>query len=340
MKDKQFLLISSLTSLLLILFNYPLFIKSISTSKFTNNQIKLAAVKAEFKGFQKAEAKFWNSIKEIDLDGVEQNTDTDKIIKTKIASIQKKDVPQIKNTQPLATTAKTKPKPPLTRYLFAGDSIMYALGVELQNGIKKSLYKIDTVKVDYKVSSGLNRIDFYDWYKRTPQIISKYNPEAMVVIFGGNDDQDILDINGVYRGELTPEWEKAYEERVKRYAKLIEKSSVKKVYWVGHPMSNLPRYNKFFPIFNKIYQKVANSNSKIEFIDCWNVFADNGKFKAVVANKSGKKKQVRTRDGIHFTHHGAKIIADIVIEKMMKDEVLQLKSNSKSSEKIISTKNN
>lgn len=323
MKDKQFLLITSLASLLLILFNYPLFIKSISSSKFATQKIKLAARKAEFKGWKKAEAQFWDSIKEVDLDTVKQKTETAQIVKTNLASIEKK--------QPLAKDIKSKPKPPLTRYLLAGDSIMYALGVGLQNGIKKSLYKVDAVNVDFKISSGLNRIDFYDWYARTPQIIAKYNPEVMVVIFGGNDDQDILDKNGVYRTQLTPEWEKAYQERVERYAKLIEKSSVKKVYWVGHPISNKPRYNKFFTIFNKIYQNVASSNPKIEFIDCWDVFAKNNKFNAVVANKSGKKRQVRTRDGIHFTQHGANIIADVVIEKMIKDRVLQRKEKSESS---------
>lgn len=323
MKDKQFLLITSLASLLLILFNYPLFIKSISSSKLATQQIKLAARKAEFKGWKKAEAQFWDSIKEVDLDTVKQKTETAQIVKTNLASIEKK--------QPLAKDIERKPKPPLTRYLLAGDSIMYALGVGLQNGIKKSLYKVDAVNVDFKISSGLNRIDFYDWYARTPQIIAKYNPEVMVVIFGGNDDQDILDKNGVYRTQLTPEWEKAYQERVERYAKLIEKSSVKKVYWVGHPISNKPRYNKFFTIFNKIYQNVASSNPKIEFIDCWDVFAKNNKFNAVVANKSGKKRQVRTRDGIHFTQHGANIIADVVIEKMIKDRVLQRKEKSESS---------
>lgn len=332
MKDKQFLLITSLASFLLIVFNYPLFLKSISSSKLATNQIKLAARKAEFKGLKKAEAQFWNRIKEVDLDGVKQKTQTDQIVKTNLASIEKKQS-LAKN---ITKNIKRKPKPPLTRYLLAGDSIMYALGVGLQNGIKKSLYKVDAVNVDFKISSGLNRIDFYDWYKRTPQIISKYNPEVMVVIFGGNDDQDILDKNGVYRGELTPEWEKAYQERVERYAKLIEESSVKKVYWVGHPMSNLPRYNKFFPIFNKIYQQAAKSYPKIEFIDSWDVFANNGKFNAVVANKSGKKRQVRTRDGIHFTQHGANIIADVVINKMIEDDVLQLQKKLESQEEVVS----
>lgn len=333
MNDKKFLLISSLTTILLILFNYPLFIKSLSSSKLANNQIKLAAQKAEFNGFHKLEANFWNSIKEVDLDGITENLE--------IAKVENKNnspITNLENIDLLAIAPQIKSKPPLTRFLFVGDSIMYSLGVGLQNRMKKSVYQIDKIQVDFKISSGLNRIDFYDWYSRTPQLINKYNPEAMVVIFGGNDDQDILDKNGKYRAQLTPEWEQAYQERVERYAKLIEKSTVKKVYWVGHPISNLPRYNKFFPVFNKIYQSVAESHPKIEFVDCWHIFATNNKFNAVVGNKSGQKRRVRTRDGVHFTQHGANIIADVVIEKMIEDRVLESKTNSESSEEIISSK--
>lgn len=341
-KDKQFLFIASWVSFLLILFNYPLFLKSISYSKFTNNQIKLAANKAEFKGFQKTEEQFWNSIKEVDLDGVKENTQIAQVDNQKYNSstIENKSlINDLKKIELLAIAAKKKPEAPLTRFLFVGDSIMYNLGIGLQNKIQKSLYHVDMIKIDFKNSSGLNRIDFYDWYSRTSQLIDKYNPQAMVVIFGANDGQDILDKNGEYQTQLTPLWEKAYQERVERYAKLIENSAAKKVYWVGHPISNLNRYNKFFPIFNKIYQRVAESHPKIEFVDCWDVFAINSKFNPVVANKSGQKRRVRTRDGVHFTQHGANIIADVVIDKMIEDQVLQPKTKLESTEELISTKN-
>ncbi|MEB3218499.1 MAG: hypothetical protein VKN72_20000 [Nostocales cyanobacterium 94392] len=45
--------------------------------------------------------------------------------------------------------------------------------------------------------------------------------------------------------------------------------------------------------------------------------------KLVRANKSGKKGRVRTKDGCHFTHHGARILADNLIDKMDQNGVLQ-----------------
>ena len=327
MKDFRILLIASLGTLVLTVINYPLVIKSLGSSKLANNQLKQAAREVKIEGFRKTETEFWNSIKEIEFE------DTSQPLRE---SQNGKNNPTEKNSllqpgeQPINELTEVKEKEkPLTRFLFVGDSIMYTFGVEFENAAKKSDFKFDEIKVDFKISTGLNRIDFFDWYARTSQLISKYNPDAVVVIFGGNDDQAILDIDGKFRAELTPEWKLAYQERVERYAKLLNESSVRKVYWIGHAFTNVPRNHKFISIFNEIYQKVSETYPQIDFVDNWNTFAINDNFKPIVANKSGKKGRVRTKDGSHFTHHGARILADNFMEIMNKDGVLQNTVESK-----------
>ncbi|MEM7554555.1 MAG: hypothetical protein AAF378_10715 [Cyanobacteria bacterium P01_A01_bin.84] len=61
------------------------------------------------------------------------------------------------------------------------------------------------------------------------------------------------------------------------------------------------RYNKFFPIFNRIYKKVAQAYPKIEFVDYWNTLVANGKFVPVAADSSGRRGRVRYNDGLHPT---------------------------------------
>ena len=178
-------------------------------------------------------------------------------------------------------------------------------------------------RLDYKVSSGLNRIDYYDWYARTTKVINDYKPDVLVVMFGGNDDQDIIDSQGKYRAALTEEWQKAYRERVEKYAKLVSLSSVRKVYWIGQPMSNRQRYQKYFSILNNIYSQVSKSYPKIKFISTWETFSEGGKYATVVADKTGKKRYVKVNDGIHFTTHGARLIGGIVIDKMVEDKILK-----------------
>ncbi|MEH1853581.1 MAG: DUF459 domain-containing protein [Nostoc sp.] len=115
------------------------------------------------------------------------------------------------------------------------------LSVAFENAVKKTDYDFDKITIAFKISTGLNRIDFYDWYSHTRELIKQNNPDVMVVVFGGNDDQSILDVNKKFRAELTPDWEKAYKERVERYARLLDGYSVRKVYWMGHPISNVAR---------------------------------------------------------------------------------------------------
>lgn len=318
MKDLKFLLFSSLVIITLIGTNLPIFIKSLGSNKFASPKLKEAAQQVKIEDFRKTEQEFWDSIKEVDFEDTSNN------------SQGAEPKPSASSTpEESGSSSKTdqkKQEKPYKRFLLVGDSTMYAYGVAFNNKITKSNYDFDKIQVEFKISTGLNRIDFYDWYSRTSQLISKHNPDVMVVIFGGNDDQDIKDKNGIYRSELTPQWKKAYQERVERYVKLLDKSSVRKVYWIGHPISNTARYNKFFRIFNEIYKNAAKTYSqKVTFVDSWNVFAVNGKFSPVIADKSGKKAQVRTSDGVHFTQHGANILVEHLREKMIQDKVLQPK---------------
>ena len=316
--DLIFLIIASLSTIFLTIFNYPSVIKSLSSSKLATIQIKQAARQFKLEDAEKPETDFWESIKEIEFNYSKQNTDSSTAQKTRfLEPVQQQTIK--------STEVKKKKEKPLTRFLLVGDSIMYTFGIEFENAAKKSNFKFDKIKIESRHSTGLNRIDYFDWYARTSELIYRYNPDAIVVLFGGNDDQIILDKDGKYRAKLTPKWKEAYQQRVENYAQLLNESSVKKVYWIGHPTSNIPRHRRFLSIVNQIYQKVSQTYPKIKFIDNWHTFAVNGNFNAIVANKSGKKGRVRTKDVYHFTNHGAKILVDNLIETMNEDGVLQKK---------------
>ena len=85
----------------------------------------------------------------------------------------------------------------------AGDSDAGAFGPSLMS-LLDDTGVVDTT-LDYKVSSGLARPDFYDWPAHLRQVIPKANPQVVVVTFGGNDAQDIL-IDGRATPWGRPEW--------------------------------------------------------------------------------------------------------------------------------------
>lgn len=313
MKDREILLIVTSVILTLIFSNLALFLKSFSSTPFASREIKQAARQIELDGFRKSEQDFWRRIKDLDFDSPPQKNPTAKTEKRPIAPTKK-------------TTKKSAKKPRLTRqyrrFLFLGDSVMLDLGTQLQYSLKEK-YNIANTKLDYKVSSGLNRIDYYDWYARTRDIIGDYQPDVMVVIFGGNDTQDIADFQGKYRVVGTKEWQKAYRERVEKYAKLLAASPIGKVYWIGQSRSNKSQYRRLFPMMNEIYRDVSKSHPKITFISTWDTFAQGSEFAPVVADKSGKRGYVKVNDGLHFTLHGSRIVSDLIVDKMVADRILK-----------------
>ncbi|MEG4342398.1 DUF459 domain-containing protein [Microcoleus sp. A003_D6] len=324
MRDREILLIVTSVILTLIFSNLSLFLKSFSSTPFASPEIKQAARQVEIDGFRKSEQDFWSKIKDIDFDRLPPKTETAKIEKTPI-------VPPKKTTKK-PTAVKPKLTKPYRRFLFVGDSVMFDLGIQLQYTMKQKYQIVDT-KLDYKVSSGLNRIDYYDWYARTQKLLRDYQPDVAVVLFGGNDTQDITDFQGKHRAIATKEWQNAYQERVDKYAKLLESSSVRKVYWIGQPISNKSRYAKYFPVMNETYKNASKSSAKIEFISTWDAFAASGNFAPVVADKSGKRGYVKINDGVHFTSHGAKIIGDLIADKMVADKILKSPQPPKSPKK-------
>ncbi len=316
MRDREILLIVTSVILTLIFSNLSLFLKSFSSTPFASPEIKQAARQIEIDGFRKSEQDFWSKIKDINFDTLPKKSENSPV-KT---ATQSTVLPQ----KPAKKTTAAKPKltVPYRKFLFIGDSVMFDLGTQLQYSLKEK-YNIADTKIDYKASSGLNRIDYYDWYARTSQIIKDYRPDVVIVLFGGNDTQDITDSQGKYRAILTPEWQQVYQERVQKYAKLLDSSSVRKVYWVGQSISNKSSYIKAFPIMNDIYKTASKSSSKIEFISTWDRFAEAGKFVPVVADKLGKRGYVKVNDGVHFTSHGAQIISDVIVDEMAKDKILK-----------------
>src|SRR5690606_26183039 len=80
------------------------------------------------------------------------------------------------------------PQNPATVYI-AGDSDAGTFGPYLERLLARTA--LTTTTLDYKLSSGLARPDFYDWPARFRQEIPRVDPDIVVVTFGGNDAQPI-----------------------------------------------------------------------------------------------------------------------------------------------------
>ncbi len=84
----------------------------------------------------------------------------------------------------------------------AGDSDAGTFGPYLDKLMKQT--GMVSTTLDYKVSSGLSRPDFFDWPSYFAQQIPAVNPDIVVVTFGGNDAQGLRNVDKTWAVQHTP----------------------------------------------------------------------------------------------------------------------------------------
>jgi hypothetical protein len=275
-----------------------------------------------FLRIKKKENAIWASIK--DITNVEPHADDTPKTVTPTPSVTGPATTPSLTTTPAINTTRTpvepgqKIKAPMTIQLVGDSMMLEGFGPRLE--AKLLTYNDVTVKRNGKYSTGLNRVDYFDWYNRTDELLTQNKPAILVVMYGANDGQDIVDLkNGNIIGRLgTAQWEKMYRERVSSYlAKFAPR--VDAFYWVGHPIPRTDDFYRKFTVMNKVYVEECAKVANCHFVNEWDRFAINGKYSATVADDNGVTKTVKGSDGVHVTTHGGDIMSDEVIKVMKAD---------------------
>ncbi len=98
------------------------------------------------------------------------------------------------NSNAEQTTNAEKLTQPL-KFLLIGDSLMReGFGPGLETALTG--FKDVSVVREGLYSTGLNKTDFFDWTARAEEMIGQNKPDVVIVTFGANDGQGILDDQG------------------------------------------------------------------------------------------------------------------------------------------------
>lgn len=201
------------------------------------------------------------------------------------------------------------------RVYIAGDSDAGAFGPALIASIEAT--GVVETTLDYKVSSGLTRPDFYDWPARLREVIPAEDPQIVVVTFGGNDAQDIT-IDGRSRGTTTEEWKAEYGKRVGEVMDYLTENG-RTLIWVGIPNASTPEFTaRLEPLRAVTMEQAAARPDKVVYVDAWARFTgrDGGYAEYVVDPRDGQIKPVRQSDGFHLNQNGADILSLDIAEQV------------------------
>jgi hypothetical protein len=219
-------------------------------------------------------------------------------------------------TRAPATVATPTPSEPMFLWII-GDSFMELFGPALQN----DAFETDVIEseVDFRFVSGLVRPDFFDWPAHIRSRMAELQPDAVVVMFGGNDGQTIVQ-DGRNIAPDTPEWLEIYAGLVGEAMDELVDGGAARVYWVGLPIMRDDLFTQRVIGFNEVYQAEAAKRPEVAYVSSFELFQDeNGEYSTYLRTDGGDLLEMRFPDGAHFTWPGAYRLSDHVLGVVAED---------------------
>ena len=208
------------------------------------------------------------------------------------------------------------------RIAFAGDS----LADGMWGGLVRATSSDACLKGHFTLGrfgengTGLSRADKFNWADETKRIIANFNPDLVIVSFGLNDRQGVVEPDHTTRVELgAPEWPKRYSNHV---MSVLAEASVGRagLLWVGLPVLRDKVSQTDAQEKNRLYfENVQNFNSpKVRFVEPWRLAPEGDDvFKPYGPGPSGDTVALRSTDGIHFTSAGYDLVAAYLMPRIL-----------------------
>ena len=195
------------------------------------------------------------------------------------------------------------------RVVVVGDSLAAGLGTYLEREFRPALVRVSR---QGRISTGLSRLDYFDWMTAMRQIESSFRPDLVVVMIGDNDNQSLRGPGGGTVAEIGSfEWPKGYENRVEEFTRIAVDGGAH-VSWVGLPIVERKERWPVIQRQNNIFERVADATPNALYVDTWDRFATRDGDYTPFHWSDGQVEVVRATDGFHFTPRGYELVAEAV----------------------------
>jgi len=208
---------------------------------------------------------------------------------------------------PVAPVRSISPEDKL-RLWAGGDSLGEYVGNQLLHPLSDS--ELTEVELDYRISTGLARPDYFDWLGQIQAVMGEGQPpDAVIFMVGGNDDQNMLAQSEVV--ELGSDaWLAEYRRRVAAFMDTTNTGS-SLLYWIGLPPMRDDERQSISSEINAILTTEAAKRPWVTFIDLGPQFSGpDGGYQAQITDSDGNQRVARAPDGVHITFAGSTWVAD------------------------------
>lgn len=207
------------------------------------------------------------------------------------------------------------PAAPL-RLLVTGDSLTGFLGPELID----EAARIGPVQgsVDTHDGTGLTRPDYVDWSVVAGQQVASDNPDAVVVMIGGNDFQNMTLPNGRFFQAGSPAWTREYQRRAEIVMRIWTRDGTRRVYWLSMPPARDPGWAHTDGQIDIALAHAAADVPGAHYLNILGPITDHGRYTDFV-RVNGQPDLVREPDGVHLNVDGSNIVVHEVLPVIVRE---------------------
>jgi hypothetical protein len=222
-------------------------------------------------------------------------------------------------TQPADVTATTV-LPPLRSVTATVPLVVSVVGDSMAQPIGEFLTAEQTdgqpysVSYEFKISSGLARPDYFNWPARLGDLVATSKPEALVMVFGGNDTQELTDPMGnVIARPGSAEWEREYRARVAGVMDYL-KADGRRLVWLLPPRMAKASQDGPAQVMHRVLSEEAASRPWVLPVDTAALTSGpNGEFADVVSVNGADPIDCRQQDGVHFTTACSELVTSAIV---------------------------
>jgi uncharacterized protein len=221
--------------------------------------------------------------------------------------------PEPPPTEPPPPPRQPTAEDPL-RVLFVGDSLIGNISTAFGRVLSDEPRM--TVEIDFHISTGLARPDVLDWPTYLDRVLGEGDAEVVVLMFGGNDDQDMQTEGG--RVEFGSEaWAAEYARRVGIMMD-VASGEGRAAVWLGLPAMHVARLEQARQIMNDVARQQARRRPAVRYVDLSRTLTPGDSYQQSVGGV-----RAREADGVHLTIQGAELVVEDVFGAFAGERLLR-----------------
>jgi hypothetical protein len=201
--------------------------------------------------------------------------------------------------------------------LLIGDSIMRQSGEFVEEALE-ARPDIESVKVKNvgRNGSGLLTPGVYDWHVEAADMIEKYQPDIVVLLFIGNYTSDDLyqQPDGTPVEGYTPAFFEIWGAEAARLTDIVAADGAE-VWWVQPPPMVDGELDRRADELRSTYESLAGRRDDIQLIDGQTPLASpDGSYAAELPDENGQLEPVRLADTVHLSAFGGQLLATAIAD--------------------------